>query len=113
MGTFLECTNFIYENFDLINIFISSLSSDYKTVKELILNRKFIEKLKIGSDSIFIWQTIKHLETGGLSLADQIEILSFVRNKVFDENILKRFDDIIVKNVDLSFFLNIRLREKH
>ncbi len=100
MGTYLSCAHFIFGNFEKIKYYISELSSnDYAFFKDLIFDNVLPNKLAVASKHIFIVNGIKDLEAEGLTIRD----LSFCKNKLFNNLLLKHLNEIELKNLIYCF----------
>ncbi len=106
--TFLECCKYIFENFDLIKLFIESL--DHSEYRELIDFSNLLElynKLKTISSYIYISHAIKVLERKNNTFFEQMEVIEDVGQKITDENLSRRFNEILSKNPDFNNLKNM------
>ncbi len=71
-GTFLNCCNFIFQNFELIKDFVVHLDpQEYQSLIKTIDDENLICQLKCVADYIFIADTIKFLESSALYVYQQ------------------------------------------
>ncbi len=105
-GTFIDCVEFIVENYVLIKEFIEKLLEQYNILKSLLMDPNLLPQLTDVSSHAFISNAICELENNGLELAKQFKILFSVKSKLENNVLLQRFESIIEKNPDLSFFIN-------
>ncbi len=96
-GTFINCVKFIHENFDLIVKFIEELPKNYIDLKLSVKNKNLLSELSSISYHSFICDTIHQLESDGLEIFSQIQLLFSIRSKLKEPQLLHRFDAIMKK----------------
>lgn len=114
-NSWLKAAFYYAEHFAAIKNFALSLDdNDSKAVDELkavIVKPELEQKLFEICEYKFLTQAITKLETHGMSIEDQLNILSNVESKVSGVD-KSKLESVLSKNPDLYFFQNMTLEHK-
>ncbi len=111
-GTFINCVEYIFLNFEKIKSFIDNLPDKYENLKAIILTEKLKIEMEFIHKHLFISDAILKLESIGLSLEEQLSIYFGVKAKLIDETLKNRFCLTENKNPELEYFFNLDLEKK-
>lgn len=114
-NSWLNAAFYYAENFTAIKTFATSLSS--KNSKAVTKLKKAIAKRSINTSLYevhkfkFLAEAIKELEKHGLSVPQQMAILTSVQSKLSGEY-AKKLERVLQKNPDVNFFENMSADQK-
>ncbi len=106
-GTWLDFAVWSKNNITLIKKFIENLDLNYLELKNLVNNYEFNFQLDEVVSFDYISVAITSLESNGLSLFEQIHIYNNVYNKISNDCIKEKFNQIMNKNPDLKYFMEM------
>lgn len=105
-NTWLNAAFFYAEHFSSIKTFVLALDNDSKAVEEL---QNCIKKVKLQQELAeihnfkFLTEAITRLEKRGMSVPEQITVLSSVKSKLTGVELAK-LEDVLSKNPDVDFW---------
>ena len=110
-GTFLDAAEYHLTFIDQVVVWVEGLTGDSRAtqlLKDLILNPNFKLQLLAIKNTLFLAEAIKKLETQGLSVEQQLNIVDGIKNSICLPDWAKqKYEEILESNCGLTV-----LREK-
>ena len=113
-GTWIKAAVFFVQNWSRISEFI--LTNNLEKLDKLAFSTQIEEDANIILSFSFLPESILAIEANDLPVLAQIKIIQQVRNKIYDDDLIKKFDNINETNPGYVFFKDyssLRPQYKH
>lgn len=110
-GSFINLASYVHKNFNMIkrflNLNIFKSNTYLKSLRKCINARSFKNDLANIHEYNYLTFYIKTLENPNLLLSDSLKIIDKIRDKLKDQTLLTKFNNLVNNNKDLSKLIEL------